>query len=520
MLVLRRASLQPYPVVTVPHLLQASARRFGNKPALVVGDQTITFAYLHDLVARCAGALSALGMGPGSVIGILLPNSLEFVVAYYGSLLAGARVCPMNPALREREVAYQASEVGLVGLVTDEPREPLADAAASLVPTLRHVLVVHGRAGRDFRALVEVAAPQVDPPQWRIKEEPAVLPFTSGTVGLPKAVMLTQYNLVCNILQFLSVSGVTDRDIFLNHLPFSHIYGMNLLMSGAIAAGATQVIMPRFEAEEFFGLVGRYRPTHLFTVPPVVLALADHPDIAAHDLSSILYITSGAAPLPPDVGRRLERVTGVMVTQGYGLTEASPVTHTNPLDRVKMDSVGIPVPDTEQRIVDPADPERDLPAGEAGELLVRGPQIMKGYWQRPAESAAAFAEGGWLRTGDLARRDDEGYTYIVDRVKEMIKYKGYGIAPAELEAVLHEHPAVADCAVIGAPDAVAGEIPTAFVVRRQGVSVTAEDLLAYVEASVAPYKRIRAIEFVEQIPRSPSGKVLRRLLAGQATRGS
>ncbi len=498
----------------MPALLHVAAQRHGPKPALIAGEQTVTSAQLDDLVARCAGTLAAMGIGKGATVGILLPNSVEFVVAYYGTLLAGARVCPMSPALREREVALQAAEVGLVALIVDAPLDPLADGVASRVPALRHILVVGGGAGREFRSNVAAAAPLRDPPSWHVKEEPAVLPFTSGTVGTPKAAMLTQYNLVCNILQFLSVSSSTDRDIFLNHLPFYHIYGMNLLMSAAIMAGATQVVMARFDAEAFFALVARWRPTRFFTVPPVLLALASHPEVGTRDLSTILYVNSGAAPLPLDVGRRFERMTGVMVTQGYGLTEASPVTHTNPLDRVKMESVGIPVPDTEQRIVAPDDPEREMPPGQVGELLVRGPQVMKGYWQRPTENAAVFIGDRWLRTGDLARIDDEGYAYIVDRVKEMIKYKGHGIAPVELESVLHEHPAVADCAVIGVPDIAAGEIPKAFVVRWPEASVTAEELLAHVEARVAPYKKIRAVEFTDQIPRSASGKILRRVLGG------
>jgi long-chain acyl-CoA synthetase len=325
--------------------------------------------------------------------------------------------------------------------------------------------------------------------------------------------MLSHRNLVSNNIQCTSAGRITDRDVLLLFLPFYHIYG-TMLMGASVASGATMCIMERFDADTALALTARHRVTLFYAVPPVLLALTMRPDLPQHDLSSVRYIMSGAAPLPPELGRRMEALTGVRVLQGYGLTEASPITHMNPIDNpdlVRLDSVGWHVSDQEERIVDADDPSKELPAGEIGELLVRGPHVMQGYWNAPEETARALRDG-WLHTGDIARKDEQGFVYIVDRKKEMIKYKGFGIAPAELEALLHEHPAIADCAVVPRKDADAGEIPCAFVVLRAGASVTATDVMQFVAGRVAGYKQVRAVEFITEIPKNPSGKILRRVL--------
>jgi long-chain acyl-CoA synthetase len=514
MIMLRRPSLQPYPEVPLPQILRQAAERYPHKVAVIHEGRAVTFAELDEQADRCAAALAALGLGKGQTIALFLPNGIPFIVAYYGALRAGAIVSPLNPTYKAREVAYQVADARAVIIVVHPDLYPVVAEARGHLSLLREVIVTGEKPPEgacSLADLLESRPPRPPAVDWDAHEDVAVLPYTSGTVGLPKGVMLTHYNLTSNIRQFLAVSEADEGDVFLNHLPFYHIYGMNLMMSAALAAGATQVIMTRFDVETFFALVERHRPTRFFTVPPVLLALTNHPDLARHDLSSLEYVNSGAAPLPPEVAARFQEGTGVLVTQGYGLTETSPVTHSNPLDRVKVASIGIPVPDTEQRIVDVETGTRDLPPGEVGELVVRGPQVMKGYWKRPGETAQVLRDG-WFHTGDIARLDEEGYCYIVDRKKEMIKYKGYGVGPAELEALLHEHPAVADAAVIGVPDPMVGEIPEAFVVLRTGVQTTAEELMHFVEERIAPYKKVRVIQFVESIPRSASGKILRRVL--------
>jgi long-chain acyl-CoA synthetase len=329
--------------------------------------------------------------------------------------------------------------------------------------------------------------------------------------------MLSHRNLVSNQVQFRHQDPalITQADIFLNHLPFFHIYGMNVLMAEAVYVGATQVIMSRFDAEELVGLITRHRATLLFTVPPVLLALVHLPRISDRDLSSLRYVNSGGAPLPPEVGREFRTLTGVPVKQGYGLTETSPTINADFCDDAELESIGPPVADTEERVVDIDHPDKVLGPGEIGELVVRGPQVMEGYWRDPELTARVLTDG-WFRTGDLARMDERGYVFIVGRTKEMIKYKGYTVAPAELEALLLEHPQVKDCAVVGVADREAGEIPKAFVVLKPGGTADGGALMDFLRDKVAGYKRVRQVELVDTLPRSPSGKILRRLLAQES----
>jgi len=298
--------------------------------------------------------------------------------------------------------------------------------------------------------------------------------------------------------------------VILAQLPFYHIYGMTSVMGASIRLGISMVIMKRFALEEFLELIQKFKVTSVLTVMPVLTLLANSPDLLKNfDLSSLRLINNGGTPIVPETARKFQKLTGVTVTQGYGLSEASPVTNENPLRQIKIESVGPPIPDTLQKIVDLETGTKELPPGETGEVIFRGPQIMKGYWKRPEETAETI-RGGWLYTGDIGKIDEDGYLYIVDRKKEIIKCMGFTIGPAEIEAVLHEHPAVADCAIIGKPDPVAGEVPKAFVALKDGAKVTEKELIKFVEERVAGYKKIREVEFVEAIPRSLAGKVLRR----------
>jgi acyl-CoA synthetase (AMP-forming)/AMP-acid ligase II len=352
-------------------------------------------------------------------------------------------------------------------------------------------------------------APDIDP------EDLVALPYSSGTTGLPKGVMLSHRNLVANILQSTAQQPVTADDTLIGVLPFFHIYGLNVVMNAVLRNGATVVTMPRFDLEGYLQLVERHRATKAHLVPPIVLALAKSPLVDRYDLSSLQLVNSGAAPLSSEAAEAAARRIGRPVVQGYGMTESSPVTHVTPTDPAhhRPGTIGPPVPSTECKIgALPGGAE--LGPGEEGEVCVRGPQVMRGYLDDPEATAHTIDADGWLHTGDVGRADEDGYVVLVDRVKELIKYKGYQIAPAELEALLVAHPAVAEAAVIGRPDEEAGEVPVAFVALNG--DATPQEIQAYVAERVAPYKKLRALEVVDEIPKSPSGKILRRLLRDRA----
>jgi acyl-CoA synthetase (AMP-forming)/AMP-acid ligase II len=340
------------------------------------------------------------------------------------------------------------------------------------------------------------------------------MPYSSGTTGLPKGVMLSHANLVANVAQIAAIEPVRPGERTLAVLPFFHIYGMTVLMAYILAGGGALVTLPRFELEAALRLAAEHRMRRLFVVPPVVLALAKHPLVAGFDLSALEIVFSGAAPLGAELEAACAGRLGCAVVQGYGMTEMSPVSHFTPAGRYAPGSAGATVPNTRCRIVDP-ETGADLPAGEVGELWVQGPQVMLGYLNNP-EATEATLKDGWLRTGDLGRIDKDGNLHIVDRVKELIKVKGFQVPPAELEALLVTHPEVSDCAVIGLPDEECGEVPAAFVVRAAGAEPLPEALQAFVASHVAHYKQLRKVTFVEAIPKSPSGKILRRLLRAGA----
>jgi len=499
-----------YPETPLYRDLERAAEKWPDKVALVYGDQRMSYAQLNDRVDRLATALAARGVVKDDKVGLLLPNSPGFVISFFGVLKAGGVPSAMNPSYKEREVAYQYEESEAVALITRDDFYPVVQAAARNVPIEAIVVSREPLAGvAHFQTLIATHEPCPPRPAVNAKEDVASLPFTSGTTGSPKGVMLTHYNLNSNWRQYVKAGGVRYEDTLLLFLPLYHIYAA-MLMGGGLQVGATLVLQERFHPQQTLDLVQTYQPTILYVVPPVLVLYNTLPEVEDVDWSSLKYVMSGAAPLATEVGLRFQERTGVTVLQGYGMTEASPVTHCNPPQRsqVKPDTVGPPVSDTLQKIVD-LDTGQDLPLGEVGELLLRGPQVMKGYWKRPEEDAQVLADG-WLHTGDVARIDADGYVTIVDRSKSMIKYKGFAIGPAELEAVLFEHSAVADCAVIGVPDAEGGEVPKAFVVRKG--EVEAEELMAFVKEKVANYKQIRALQFVESIPKNPSGKILKRLL--------
>ena len=506
-----------YPDVPLHEILRDRARSLPGRVAIVYEGRNLTLADLDAESNRLAHGLRGLGLEPGDRLGLFMPNCPEFEIAFYAASKLGAVVCPLNSSYREREVTYQLNDSGAAILITHSKLWPVVESARSHLKNLRAIVLVGDEAPPSVTDVTlyrdAVSNQSADPPSGHIDSNSlVVLPYSSGTTGLPKGVMLTHRNLVCNHTQYVSAMEMNANDSYIVYMPLSHIYGV-ALMGAAIMSGAKQILLERFDLESTVRLIREHSVTWLFTVPPMQLALANAPGLDASQFRTIKYVFSAAAPLAPDIARRVEARLGLRVIQGYGLTEASPATHNSPLDPdlIRLESGGVLVPDTEHRIVDVETGEHTLVPGEVGEIVVRGPQVMQGYWNAPEETARALRDG-WLYTGDIGWIDDDGYIYIVDRKKEMIKYKSFSVAPAELEAVLLEHPDVADCGVTGVPDAEAGEVPKAFVVARAGRSIDLEELAQFVAHRVAGYKQIRHFEMIDSIPRTPSGKILRRML--------
>ena len=502
------------PVAPVTEFVLRRVNDHPEKPALIDGTtgRTYSFAKLSDVIHRLAGGLVARGFAPGDTLALMAPNLPEYAIIFHAVAVAGGVVTTVNPTYGVDEVAFQLRDAGATELVTVGMFAQVAKEAITGTE-ISEVITIDGVAGTT--ALDSIFGDLIQQLPVNPVDDVVVLPYSSGTTGLPKGVMLTHHNLVANICQCdHAIVYQPDGEVALAFLPFFHIYGMQVLMNGLLANGVTVVTLPRFDLDQALSLVQEHRITRFFAVPPVVLALAKHPAVDSYDLSSLVQVFSGAAPLGAEIAMEAEKRIGCEVVQGYGMTELSPVSHTTPPGMFKAGSSGVTVSNTESRIVDP-DTGEDQPFGERGELWVRGPQVMKGYLNNPEATAATLDSDGWLHTGDVAIIDEDHHMTIVDRVKELIKYNGFQVPPAELEALLITHPEVNDVAVIGIPDESAGELPKAFIVRSPGSEVTAEDLQAFVAEHVASYKHIRLVEFIDEIPKSASGKILRRLLRDQ-----
>ncbi len=508
----------------VHDVVLASCRQYAAKTAIVDTSCTparrITYAAYGELVERAARGLVAAGVRPGEMIGIYLPNCWEFGVAYHAATLAGAVPTTMNPTYREREVRYQLETADAVALISDGAL--LTGMDLSGLPALRNVYTIRnpGPSGSEswdslFEPNLSVRMPE---PPHDSRETLATLPFSSGTTGLPKGVMLSHFNLVANVFQTLTpdeFGAITDPDVVLCFLPLYHIYGLTVGLNLTLMRGCTLVLMPRFNCERSLESIVQEGVTVTLCVPPTLLAYCQAAEQGKFPRQHRLrWVKSGAAPLAPELARRFTQSTGIPIRQGYGMTEASPVTHMGFLlpELYKPDSVGAPVAQTECRIVD--ENENDVAQGEIGELVMRGPQFMLGYWKSPDASAAVLRDG-WYWSGDIVRVDDSGQYFVVDRRKEMMKYKGFSIAPAEVESVLLEHPAVRDCGVVSRVDGAGEEIPCAFVVLREGEAgnpQTESHLQEFVADRLTRYKMPREIYFVQTLPRTASGKILRREL--------
>nr|NLI50932.1 4-coumarate--CoA ligase family protein [Propionibacterium sp.] len=493
--------------------------------------ERLTFGRLKAQVDAVATWLAAVGIGPGDVVAVDLPNCLDYGAAFHGVLRAGAAVSPVNATYTAPEIARQLSATGARLLVTHPALLAQAAAGAAQAGLEASAVLVTGTATKAERgaaaghtAWVDVLATRPTPPALDVDPAThvACLPFSSGTSGLPKPVMLSHRNLVANLLQFDEVLRPVGDDVSLVAvLPYSHIYALTTNLNYALYRRCPQYPLAGFDPATFLAVIATHRPALLFIVPPIAAFLARHPAVAQADLSSLKLIVVGAAPLDRPVGEALQARLGVRVVQGYGMTELSPVTHVIPLDRRDIDlgTIGLAIPNLRFRVVDPAtgvDVPPAPPGGEStpGELWCAGPNAMLGYLGHPDSDAVKDA-AGWVHTGDLVTVDHEGVVRVVDRIKELIKRRGFQIAPAELEAVLASHPAVADAAVLGVPSRTPGEeVPHALVVLRPGAAATPAELIAHVAAHVARHKRLGGVRFVERIPRSAAGKILRRELPG------
>ncbi|WP_341953048.1 AMP-binding protein [Salinibacterium sp. TMP30] len=515
----------PYPDVVIPELsiydfLFGSISEGDLERAAVTDGTTGAVVSYRELLAQIdavAGALAADGIGVGSVVALHSPNTPTFVAVFHGILRAGATVTTINALATADDIASQLTDSKATRLMTVSPLLPQALEASQRVGMEPDAVTVLDPTV-EYRSFADLIADRLPAPE--VSFDPvthlAVLPYSSGTTGKPKGVMLTHRNLVANVVQAGPQIGVTPDDVVLAVLPFFHIYGMTVLLNLALSARASLVTMPRFDLLEFLRIIQDHRCTFVFVAPPIALALAKHPVIDNYELASVRVIFSGAAPLDEAVASLAASRLGCRVIQGYGMTEMSPVSHAHDVARPEtpLGSVGLTIANVECRLIDPlTDEDIEIPqsgVSAPGELLCRGPNIMIGYLGNDEATREVLTSDGFLRTGDIATVSAEGYVTIVDRLKELIKYKGYQVAPAELEALLLTHPLIADAAVIGVTDAEGEEVPKAFVVLQATMELSEDEVIAFVAERVAPYKKVRQVEMIETIPKSASGKILRK----------
>lgn len=512
------------PDVAIPNgnlakLVMARWAEFGTRTAITCGatGRSYSYAQLRGMIVKFAAGLASRGLGRGSVVAIMAPNIPEYAVAFHGALFAGITVTTLNSLYTAREIVHQLHDSGASVMITVGAFLPQVQEALASVPEVKEIIVI-GDAPDGTTSFAAVMQNNEPIPDVAIdgNTDIAVLPYSSGTTGLAKGVRLSHSNVAGNIAQTFQLLSVKESDVLLGVLPFFHIYGQVAILNMGIMHGAHIVTLPRFDFAQFLTTMQQHKITVAFLAPPIMVGIAKHPAVDTVNLEALHTILSGAAPLSAElavaVRARVSARAGheVAVLQGYGMTELSPVSHVTPYTPIKDGSVGVLVPNTEMRLVST---ETGLPVGpnERGEIQIRGPQVMHGYLNNDEATKITILEDGFLCTGDIGYVDDDGFLFVVDRVKELIKYKGYQVPPAELEAVLLTHPKIKDAGCVPVPDDEAGELPKAFVVRTSD-DLTEEEVMQYVEERVAPYKKIRIVQFIAEIPKSGSGKILRRVL--------
>jgi long-chain acyl-CoA synthetase len=511
------------PVKSLGEIFDDSIAQRPENIAMIFGTQEITYAQFGDQVNRFANALAALGIQKGDRVALMGPNSPQWEVSFFALFKLGAIVVQTNPMYVEREISYQMNDAGATAIIVWDTIYPRVKAIKHETPLKTVITYKMGQPSGEFEDVLEFDTllkqyPSV-PPKVKInpKEDLAVFQYTGGTTGVSKGVMLTHYNLVANTYQVMEwISGLKDgEERILTVLPAFHVYGMTNCVNYAVACVGTQIVMPRFDSTQILDAIKLYKPTSFPGAPTMYTAINNHPKVKEYkeELAAIRVCISGSAPLPMEVANQFSAISGRSnLIEGYGLSEASPVTHCNPVGRPgRIGSIGLPFPNTDAAIVDLETGNRELLPGEIGELVVQGPQVMKGYWNRPEETASTL-RNGWLYTGDIARMDEEGYFYIVDRKKDMIIASGFNIYPRDIEEVLYEHPKVQEAVAAGVPDRYRGETVKAYIVLRPGESATEQEFLDYCRTKLAAFKVPRIIEFRDSLPRTIVGKVLRRQL--------
>lgn len=529
----------PYPKISLPALWQETAASFPQNVALIFGDKKITYQDLKRNVDALTGALLALGVKKGEPVGLLMPNCPPYIIAYHAILQSGGIVANLNPLAVERELLFFLKDAQLKTVLLVDYLFPRISSIRKdgyleniIVANLKdwggmpesysekkmHILDLPRQGIFALESLVTKYMNRSWPKVEICPEDEAVFQYSGAIAEGSRAVVLTHGNLIANTCQLISwaVRARLGKEIFLSVLPFFHVYGMAVAMNMPLSLAATLVILPRFEVRQALLTIRRYQPTFFPGVPPMFVALAQEKDAEKFNLSSLRVCYSGGAPLAIEVLEEFEKLTGARITEGYGLAEASPATHCNPIyGKRKVGSVGLPYPDTLAKIVDLETGERVLPPGEVGELCLKGPQVMKGYWKHPEETAMAIRDG-WLYTGDIARMDEEGYFYILDLKKDMIIAGGFNIYPKDIDQVLREHPKIAEAVAVGIPDRYRGQTVKAYVVLKPGQTASEEEILNFCRQNLAKYKVPTQVEFRPQLPKTTSGKILRRILRQEA----
>ncbi len=518
-----------YPRIPLYQLLEMTCVKYDENVATVFFDNKMTYGQLRDQVRRFATALRGMGIKKGDRVALMLPNSPQFIISYYGVLEAGGTVVNISPLHVERELEYEFTDSGSETLIYLDLFDARIQAVKGTTPLKR--LIVSSitdymetpadpsvaKAADTFwlREVIAGSEPEVPDVDIDPEEDLAALQYTGGTTGLPKGVMLTHRNLLANALQCSTwAKEFTERgkDVYLDVIPFFHSYGQTVGMNTAISNAATMVLIPQFEINMMLQAIQKYQPNFFPGVPTLYVAILSHPEALNYGVDKLRLCNSGSAPIPVEVIKQFSRISGGIFCEGFGLSESSPVTHSNPIFGMKkVGSIGIPFPDTEAKIVDAEKGEREMGVNEPGELIIRGPQVMKGYWQKPEETAETLRDG-WLYTGDIGTMDEDGYFYIVDRKKDMIIAGGFNIYPREVDEVLYEHPKVQEAVTVGVPDEYRGETVKVYIVLKEGVECTEDEIITYCRERLAAYKAPRLVEFRPELPKTMVGKILRRAL--------
>jgi long-chain acyl-CoA synthetase len=518
-----------YPKIPLYQLLELTCVKYDEYVATIFFDQKMTYGELRDNVRRMAAALKGMGVKKGDRVALMLPNCPQFIISYYGVLEAGGTVVNVSPLHVERELEYEFNDSGAETLIYLDLFDARIQAVKGASPLKRLIVTsitdymetpVDPSAAKApdtfwFREVIAGSTPEVPDVEIDPEVDLAALQYTGGTTGLPKGVMLTHRNLLANAMQCaLWAKEFSDpgKDVYLDVIPFFHSYGQTVGMNNAIFNAATMVLIPQFEINMLLQAIQKYKPNFFPGVPTLYVAILSHPDALDYGVDKLRLCNSGSAPIPIEVIKQFSSISGGIFCEGYGLSEASPVTHSNPIMGMrKVGSIGVPFPDTESKIVDAETGTQEMGVNEPGELIIRGPQVMKGYWEKPEETADTLKDG-WLYTGDIGTMDDDGYFYIVDRKKDMIIAGGFNIYPREVDEVLYEHPKVQEAVTVGIPDEYRGETVKVYIVLKEGEEATEDEIIAYCRERLAAYKAPRSVEFRAELPKTMVGKILRRSL--------